>query len=85
MPALPLMIQLNASFTDAYFEAVSGLTTTGATVFEGLDNLPVSINFWRCQLVWLGGMGLIVLAVAILPLARNRRPADVQGRNARGR
>ncbi len=66
--ALPLMIHLDASFTDAYFEAVSGLTTTGATVFEGLDNLPVSINFWRCQLVWLGGMGLIVLAVAILPL-----------------
>jgi trk system potassium uptake protein TrkH len=65
---LPLMIQLDASFTDAYFEAVSGLTTTGATVFEGLDTLPVSINFWRCQLVWLGGMGLIVLAVAILPL-----------------
>jgi trk system potassium uptake protein TrkH len=58
----------DASFTDAYFEAVSGLTTTGATVFEGLDDLPVSINFWRCQLVWLGGMGLIVLAVAILPL-----------------
>lgn len=66
--ALPLIIQLNASFTDAYFEAVSGLTTTGATVFEGLDNLPPSINFWRTQLVWLGGMGLIVLAVAILPL-----------------
>ncbi|MBK8888876.1 MAG: TrkH family potassium uptake protein [Dechloromonas sp.] len=65
---LPLMIQVDASFTDAYFEAVSGLTTTGATVFEGLDNFPVSINFWRCQLVWLGGMGLIVLAVAILPL-----------------
>ncbi|MBL8395702.1 MAG: TrkH family potassium uptake protein [Candidatus Accumulibacter sp.] len=66
--ALPLILQLDASFTDAYFEAVSGLTTTGATVFEGLDNLPVSINFWRTQLVWLGGMGLIVLAVAILPL-----------------
>jgi trk system potassium uptake protein TrkH len=66
--ALPLMIQLHASFTDAYFEAVSGLTTTGATVFSGLDQLPVSINFWRTQLVWLGGMGLIVLAVAILPL-----------------
>jgi trk system potassium uptake protein TrkH len=65
---LPLIIHLHASFTDAYFEAVSGLTTTGATVFEGLDALPVSINFWRCQLVWLGGMGLIVLAVAILPL-----------------
>ena len=66
--SLPLIIQLDASFTDAYFEAVSGLTTTGATAFEGLDNFPVSINFWRTQLVWLGGMGLIVLAVAILPL-----------------
>jgi trk system potassium uptake protein TrkH len=65
---LPLIIQIDASFTDAYFEAVSGLTTTGATVFEGLDNMPISINFWRTQLVWLGGMGLIVLAVAILPL-----------------
>jgi len=65
---LPLVLHMHASFTDAYFEAVSGLTTTGATVFEGLDALPVSINFWRCQLVWLGGMGLIVLAVAILPL-----------------
>ena len=65
---LPLVIQLDASFTDAYFEAVSGLTTTCSTVLEGLDTLPVSINFWRCQLVWLGGMGLIVLAVAILPL-----------------
>lgn len=64
---LPLMIQLDASFTDAYFEAVSGLTTSGATVFEGLDDFPVSINFWRCQLIWLGGMGLVVLAVAILP------------------
>ena len=66
--ALPLILQLDASFTDAYFEAVSGLTTTGATVIVGLDDLPVSINFWRTQLVWLGGMGLIVLAVAILPL-----------------
>ena len=56
------------SFTDAYFETVSGLTTTGATVLEGLDALPFSINLWRAELVWLGGMGLIVLAVAILPL-----------------
>ncbi len=56
------------SFTDAYFETVSGLTTTGATVLEGLDALPFSINLWRAELVWIGGMGLIVLAVAILPL-----------------
>ena len=56
------------SFTDAYFEAVSGLTTTGGTVLVGLDALPPSINVWRTFLQWLGGMGILVLAVAILPL-----------------
>ncbi|MDP1607458.1 MAG: potassium transporter TrkG [Rhodocyclaceae bacterium] len=66
--SLPLLLHLNISFTDAYFEAVSGLTTTGATVLANLDTLPPSINLWRGMLVWLGGMGLIVLAVAILPL-----------------
>lgn len=65
---LPFILQLNVSFTDAYFEAMSGLTTTGATVLAGLDTLPPSINLWRGMLVWLGGMGLIVLAVAVLPL-----------------
>ncbi len=65
---LPLILQLRISFTDAYFEAMSGLTTTGATVLSGLDGLPASINLWRGMLVWLGGMGLIVLAVAVLPL-----------------
>ncbi len=67
--ALPLMRHLpQLGFTDAYFETVSGFTTTGATVLEGLDTLPFSINLWRSGLVFLGGMGLIVLAVAILPL-----------------
>ena len=67
--ALPLMFHLPAlSFTDAYFEAVSGLTTTGATVLTGLDALPTSINVWRCFMVLIGGMGILVLAVAILPL-----------------
>lgn len=56
------------SFTDAYFETISGITTTGSTILSGLDTLPPSINLWRGELVWLGGMGLIVLAVAILPL-----------------
>jgi len=56
------------SWSFAYFEAVSGLTTTGATVFVGLDALPYSINLWRCFLQWIGGMGILVLAVAILPL-----------------
>jgi trk system potassium uptake protein TrkH len=67
---VPLLVYFwpRLSFTDAYFEAVSSLTTTGATVLEGLDALPYSINLWRAELVWLGGMGLIVLAVAILPL-----------------
>ncbi|MDI6749616.1 MAG: potassium transporter TrkG [Rhodocyclaceae bacterium] len=65
---LPLIFHLHISFTDAYFEAVSGLTTTGATVLDHLDTLPRSINLWRGMLVWLGGMGLIVLAVAVLPL-----------------
>lgn len=66
--ALPLLFQLPIDFADAYFEAVSGLTASGATVLSGLDALPPSINFWRTQMVWLGGMGLIVLAVAILPM-----------------
>ncbi len=66
---LPLILQLPAlSFTDAYFEAVSGLTASGATVLSGLDSLPPSLNIWRGFMIWLGGMGVIVLAVAILPL-----------------
>ena len=70
---LPLLLHFRAAgtpmgFTDAYFEAVSGLTTTGGTVIVGLDALPPSLNVWRCFLQWLGGMGILVLAVAILPL-----------------
>jgi len=68
--ALPLMLHIHGlSFTDAYFEAMSGMTTTGATVLSGLDQLPLSINVWRHFLVWLGGLGILVLAFAILPLA----------------
>jgi trk system potassium uptake protein len=67
--ALPMMLALpQLSFTDAYFEAMSGLTTTGATVLTGLEKLPLSINVWRCFMVLIGGMGIIVLVVAILPL-----------------
>jgi trk/ktr system potassium uptake protein len=66
---LPLLLQLGGlSFTDAYFEAVSGLTASGATVLSGLDHLPPSLNLWRGFMIWLGGMGVIVLAVAIMPL-----------------
>lgn len=60
--------QPNFHFTVAYFEAVSGLTTTGATTLSGLDQLPESINFWRLFLQWLGGMGILILAVAVIPL-----------------
>ncbi|CAN5193824.1 potassium transporter TrkG [soil metagenome] len=56
------------SMTDAYFEAVSGLTTTGSTVIPNLHLLPASINLWRHLLVWFGGMGILVLAIAVLPL-----------------
>jgi trk system potassium uptake protein TrkH len=57
-----------AGVAGAYFETMSGLTTTGATVLIGLDDLPPAINIWRHELNWLGGLGIIVLAVAILPL-----------------
>ena len=67
--AIPLMIALpDLSFTDAYFEAMSGLTTTGSTVLNHLDDLPQSINLWRHELHWIGGIGIIVLVVAVLPL-----------------
>lgn len=68
--ALPLVFsrQPDLTVTDALFEAVSGLTTTGSTVLAGLDSLPPSILYYRAQLHWLGGMGIIVLAVAILPM-----------------
>jgi len=56
------------SLTDSVFESISGLTTTGATVITGIDTLPHSILFYRQQLQWMGGMGIIVLAVAILPM-----------------
>ncbi len=66
---LPLMKYLpELSFIDAYFEIVSGLTTTGATVFSGIDQLPMSINLWRHELCWIAGMGIIIFAVAILPI-----------------
>ncbi len=68
--AIPLYLSTEAdlTFSDAAFESMSGLTTTGATVMVGLDSLPKSILFYRQQLQWLGGIGIIVLAVAIFPL-----------------
>jgi trk system potassium uptake protein TrkH len=68
--ATPLYLyeNLDITFVDALFESISGLTTTGATVIVGLDNLPHGILFYRQELQWLGGMGIIVLAVAVLPM-----------------
>ena len=68
--ALPLIISddVPVGFTDAVFESISGLTTTGATILSGIYFLPKSILYYRQQLQWLGGMGVVVLAVAILPM-----------------
>lgn len=67
--AVPLMALINGlSFTDAFFETISALSTTGSTVLSGIDRLPHSVNLWRHALSWLGGMGIIVLGVAVLPL-----------------
>ena len=67
--ALPFVFSdLGLSYADAYFEAMSGLTTTGSTVISGLDNAPPGILLWRSLLQWLGGIGIIVTAIAILPV-----------------
>ena len=68
--AVPLMLAAHPhlSFAKAAFESMSGMTTTGATVIVGLDDLPKSILYYRQQLNWLGGMGIVVLAVAVLPM-----------------
>ena len=68
--SIPLLLSSNPqlNLTDALFESMSGLTTTGATVLTGIDHLPPSILYYRQQLQWLGGMGIIVLAVAVMPM-----------------
>ena len=66
--ALPFVFINHISFTDAYFETMSGITTTGSTVLSGLDQMAPSILLWRSTLQWLGGVGFIVMGVAILPM-----------------
>ena len=69
--ALPFILgATGASFTDAYFEAMSGLTTTGTTVFVGLDDLPAGLLLWRGLLQWLGGLGIVIVALVFLPIMR---------------
>jgi trk system potassium uptake protein TrkH len=66
--ALPLYFSsLGLSFTDAFFETASGLTTTGSTVLSGLDNMAPGILFWRSMLQWIGGLGIVAIGVSILP------------------
>lgn len=66
--AWPLVLSAKMSLVDALFESASGFTTTGATVMTGLDQMPKSVLFYRQQLQWMGGMGLIVLGIAVLPM-----------------
>ena len=69
--SLPFVFaELNLSFSDAFFEAMSGITTTGATVILNLDDAPPGILLWRALLQWLGGIGIIVTAVAVLPMLK---------------
>lgn len=69
--ALPFYFSsLNMDLADSFFESVSGLTTTGSTTINGLDNAPAGILLWRALLHWLGGIGIIVMAIAILPMLR---------------
>ncbi|MGQ7957221.1 TrkH family potassium uptake protein [Pseudomonas sp. SP16.1] len=68
--AMPMMLLHHISFTDAFFETMSGVTTTGSTVLTGLDEASPALLIWRSMLQWLGGIGFIAMAVAILPLLR---------------
>jgi trk system potassium uptake protein TrkH len=70
--SLPLWLStdLRLSFTDAFFEAMSGITTTGSTVITGLDEAPPGILIWRALLQWLGGIGIIVMALSVLPFLK---------------
>tara|TARA_Y100000590_G_scaffold467196_1_gene645327 strand:+ start:1554 stop:2996 length:1443 start_codon:yes stop_codon:yes gene_type:complete len=69
--SLPFIFSdLKLSFTDAFFESMSGITTTGSTILSGLDNLPHGILIWRSLLQWIGGIGIVVIAIAFLPILK---------------
>jgi len=69
--SLPFMFSdLKLSFTNAFFESMSGITTTGSTILSGLDNLPHGILIWRSLLQWMGGIGIVVIAIAFLPILK---------------
>ena len=66
---LPFLLY-GSSFTDSFFESISGITTTGSTIFTGLDDMPRGILLWRSMLHWVGGLGVIVTAIAVLPMLK---------------
>ena len=67
--SLPFVLtDLNLSFTDAFFESMSGVTTTGSTIIADLNNVSKGLLFWRSTLQWIGGIGIIVIAISVLPL-----------------
>ena len=69
--SLPFMLSVKTfSFSEAFFESMSGITTTGATIISDLDNSPKSILLWRAIMQWLGGIGIVVMAITILPLLK---------------
>ena len=69
--SLPFILSTqNFTFSEAFFESMSGITTTGATIIEDLDNSPKSILLWRAIMQWLGGIGIVVMAITILPLLK---------------
>ena len=69
--SLPFLLSSQSfSFSDAFFESMSGITTTGATIISDLDNSPKSILLWRAIMQWLGGIGIVVMAITILPLLK---------------
>ena len=69
--AIPFMMEVHLSFPDAFFEAVSGFTTTGATIFKDVEVLPQSILFWRSFTHFIGGMGVLTFVMAIIPLSKD--------------
>lgn len=75
--SIPLIIDCNLDFSSAFFEAVSGLTTTGATVFEDVEHLSKSILFWRSFMHFIGGMGVLAFVMAIVPLSKNDKSMHV--------
>ena len=69
--SLPFLLSTqDFTFSEAFFESMSGITTTGATIISDLDNSPKSILFWRAIMQWLGGIGIVVMAITILPLLK---------------